>query len=782
MDDERRNIPVIALRDSVLFPGEVRSIMVGRDETKKAIQAASEQDETIFVCAQIDPMVGDVKGSNLYRAGTLAKIERIFRLPETYLKITVRGLYRWKVLRFNHRGEYMRASIQSYPYMEDENDNLVEAYRRKIIDKLRQLATLVDGLSEDMVSVVSVVRPDVMDLVNLAIRHMDISIEEQQSLLNSVSITMLSFKVMEYLSREIEILTASVEIERNVEKRINERRKQALVNEKIDALRSEISDEGGDPFREEITSYRKTMKKKNIQGEAKSALIREIDRLEKMHPASAEAAVSRTYIEWLLELPWGIATSDQTDIPTAKKILDKDHYDLRDVKDRIIEHIALVKHTGRIRGPILCLVGPPGVGKTSLGRSIARAMGRKFVRMSLGGIDDESEIRGHRRTYVGAQPGRIIQSIKKAGSVNPVFLLDEIDKLGKSFQGDPASALLEVLDPEQNNTFTDNYLEVEFDLSNVLFITTANTIYGIPEPLMDRMEMLRIPGYTDYQKLQIAKQFLIPKSAKFHGIKPNELVMKDRSVKTIIDDYTQEAGVRELERQIQKIMRLYIRSVEEGKKTPRLIPPAKIRKLLGKPVRHHIQIPETLQPGVALGLAWTPAGGEILLVETVLSPGQGKLILTGSLGDVLAESAQAALSFVRSRFEKMGIADSFFQEHDIHIHIPEGAVPKDGPSAGITLASAIASLFSGIPLSPEVAMTGEVTLSGRILPVGGLPEKLLAAKRYKRRGVIVPLANENDIDRIDKKIKDGLTITMAATVDDVFDNLFPESGGRGGTV
>ncbi|MFP4458278.1 MAG: endopeptidase La [Candidatus Zixiibacteriota bacterium] len=763
------SLPVIALRNLVFFPGGTMPVIVGRDKTIKAVDHASETNNKVFLVAQ-KITEGDAEASNLYRTGTIGEIQQVIRMPNGILKVVISPIDRGKVIRFSTNPNFVEATCEIAPIISTKPETEKALYRR-VIDAFEEFIALDDTIPDEIARGILLRQPPAIELVNLILAHVNLDYHDIQEILEKDTIAEMLKEAIEFLMVELEVQKYSNEIEDKVQDKIADNQKQFLLRQKMQALQEELGDKS--EFQQEVNEYRAKLKKKKLPKTAVEVVERQIKRLSKMHPVSAEASVARTYIEWILDIPWSKKSKDQTDIEKAKKILDEDHYNLVDVKKRILEHIALVQHTGVIRGPILCLVGPPGVGKTSLGKSIARAMGRKFVRISLGGIDDESEIRGHRRTYIGALPGKIIQSMKKAGTVNPIFLLDEVDKLGKSIHGDPASALLEVLDPEQNNTFMDNYMEIEYDLSQVLFVTTANTTYGIPEPLMDRMEMLRIPGYTEIEKEKITQGFLIKKAAKEHGIKPDDIQFTSPIIRKIIQEYTREAGVRQLERELKKIMREYVyNKIKKGKAPFKRISEKMLRDILGVAKSTRDAIPEKLAPGASIGLAWTPSGGDAILVETALSPGSGKLTLTGQLGDVMQESAKAAFSFIKSRAVELDIDNEKFSENNVHIHIPGGAVPKDGPSAGVTLAMAIFSAFSGKIFPRNTSITGEITLSGRILPVGGLPEKLIAAKMYEATRVYLPYANSENLEEVDEKIKKGLDIRLCKSADRVLEEIF----------
>ncbi len=769
MDFDR--LPVISLRNMVVLPVGTMPIIVGRDKTINAVNKAQEEGRKVFLTAQ-KRVDGHPEAANLYRIGTIGRIETIIRLPNNIMKVIVTAEERAEVLRFSTNPTFVEAWTELKPIDDDQSESTQALYRR-VVDVFRDYVSISDSVPEDIIKGIQLKKPTGLELISTIVFHVKPSYERVQAILERPTLKDMLKLTLEVLMTEVEIERFKAEVDDRVSERMGETQKNHILRQKLHAIQQELGEDSF--FQQEIDKYHERMQKKSMPKEAESMLHRELTRLSKMHPVSAEATVSRTFIEWMLDLPWYTFSEDEKDLKDAWEILEQDHYNLKEVKKRIVEHLALVRHTGSMRGPILCLVGPPGVGKTSLGRSIARAMGREFVRISLGGVDDESEIRGHRRTYIGALPGKIIQSLKKAGTSNPVFLLDEVDKLGKSHQGDPASALLEVLDPEQNSTFVDNYLEIEYDLSNVMFITTANTTYGIPEPLIDRMEMLRIPGYTEFEKEMIARNFLIKKAKSEHGIEEYGIDFSAEMIGVIIREYTHESGVRQLEREIQKIMRSFVHDlVDKGRPPFKKLTEKRIRDILGVSKSRRDAIPDKLESGSSIGLAWTPSGGDALLIETVLTGGEGKLLLTGSLGEVMQESAHAAYSFVKSVAPDIGVDDSSFKEKNLHLHIPGGAVPKDGPSAGVTLAMAIISAFTGCLFPRNVAITGEISLTGRILPVGGLPEKLIAARTYGVEVVFVPLGNREDIEDIDDKIKDGLEIIMSDSAEEVMTRVFPD--------
>lgn len=762
-------LPLLAVRDIVVFNYMIIPLFVGREKSIKAIEASlNEKQRYIFISTQKDEKVEDPKLDDVYEIGTIAIIMRMLKMPDGKLKILVQGVSRGRIKRSVQEDPYMVVEVEPIEEQTITDYSVqVEAQMRTAREQSEKIITLRGMDPTEMMAILNSIE-DPGRLADLIASNLRMPTEVAQSILECLDPIKRLELVNKQLVKEVEVAMLQNKIQAMAREGMDKAQREFFLREQLKAIKSELGED--DSEEEEFEELRRAIEKSGMPKEVKKEALKQLNRLENMHPDSSEATVIRTYLDWLIELPWKKVSKDEIDIKKAKKILDEDHYDLKQVKERILEYLAVRKLNPKMKGPILCFVGPPGVGKTSLGRSIARSLKRKFVRMSLGGMRDEAEIRGHRRTYIGSMPGRIIQGIKEAGTKNPVFMLDEIDKVGTDFRGDPSSALLEVLDPEQNHSFTDHYLNVPFDLSKVMFICTANMLDTIPPALLDRMEVIRIPGYTEQEKIKIARQYLIPKQIKEHGLKKDVISFSDEALKIIIKNYTREAGLRNLEREIATICRKVARKVAEGSKQKRfMILPGNIHKYLGAPKYLDEEREKELSPGVALGLAWTPSGGEILHIEVLTMPGKGKLILTGQLGDVMKESAQAALSYARSRAKFLNISPDFAEKNDIHIHVPAGAVPKDGPSAGITLVMALLSALTNIPLSNEVAMTGEITLRGRILPVGGIKEKILAAVASGVKKVILPKQNLKDIEEIPKELTRKIKIIPVEHIDEVWD-------------
>jgi len=737
-----QELPVLAVRDIVIFPYMIIPLFVGRDISVKAVEHALNTNRLILLLTQKDFNIEVPEPSDLYNIGTICMIMRMLRLPDGRLKILVQGISKAKALDFYQSEVFYMAKIEK---IEDEAIKEItiehEALIRTVKEQLEKVISLGKNILPDaMVIIENIDEPG--RLADLIASNLGLKSDQAQEILEINNPIERLKKINEILNREIQLLTIQQKIQKDAKNEIDKTQREYFLREQLKAIQRELGDI--DEKAEEITEFRKKIEEAKMPEKVKEEAEKQLKRLERMHPESAESAVIRTYLEWLTELPWSRSTEDRLDIKSAKDVLDKDHYDLEKVKERILEYLSVRKLKDKMKGPILCFIGPPGVGKTSLGRSIAKALGREFVRISLGGVRDEAEIRGHRRTYVGALPGRIIQGIRQAGKNNPVFMLDEIDKLGMDFRGDPSSALLEVLDPEQNNSFVDHYLAVPFDLSKVMFICTGNIADTIPSALKDRMEIIYLSGYTEEEKLQIAKKYLIPKQIEEHGLNPSILKISDKAIRYIITHYTREAGVRNLEREIANLCRKVAKYIAEGKKKKFYVTAQKVPKFLGAPKYLPEEELKKEEVGVATGLAWTEAGGDVIYVEATIMKGKGNLILTGQLGDIMKESAQAALSYVKSKAKELKIEEKLFSNSDLHIHVPAGAIPKDGPSAGITMASAIASVFTGKPLRKDVAMTGEITLRGRVLPIGGLKEKVLAAKRMGIKTVIIPKRNKKE--------------------------------------
>ncbi|WP_029523369.1 endopeptidase La [Persephonella sp. KM09-Lau-8] len=763
-------LPLLPVRDLVIFPYMVFPIFVGRPFSIKAIEEAIENyDRYIFLALQKDKDIEEPGADDIYPIGTVATILRMMRLDDDRIKILVQGTARARIKEFRKEDGMYKVKIEVLEEPEVPEENIeVEALKHSIKDLIDKAIGLGKQIIPDLLDIIkSVEEPG--KLADLVASILDLKSEEAQQILEITDPLERLRKVHDLLLKEVGLLEIQHKIRTAARESMEKDQREYFLRQQIKAIQEELGEK--DERQEEIEQYQKKIEESGMPEEVRKEAEKQLKRLEKMHPDSAEAGVIRTYLDWLVELPWNKRTKDRLDLKRAKKVLDEDHYDLDKVKERILEYLAVqkLKKDKAVKGPILCFVGPPGVGKTSLGKSIARALGRKFVRQSLGGVRDEAEIRGHRRTYVGAMPGRIIQGIKQAGTKNPVFMLDEVDKLASDFRGDPASALLEVLDPQQNKEFVDHYLGVPFDLSEVMFICTANRIDTIPRPLLDRMEIIRIPGYSEEEKLYIAKNYLIPRQMKETGLKPRYVEFTDAGLKFLIRHYTREAGVRSLERQINAVLRKIAKEIAlTGKKKKYRITKSLVKKFLGAP----LYMPEKeLQDevGVVTGLAWTEVGGEILKIEATKMPGKGQLILTGSLGDVMKESAMTALSYVKSKAEEYKIDPELFQKYDVHVHVPAGAIPKDGPSAGISIATAICSLFTELPVRADVAMTGEITLRGKVLPVGGLKEKILAAKRAGIKDVILPKDNKDEVmEDLPPFARKDINLIFVEHVDEVF--------------
>lgn len=760
-------IGVLPLRNSVLFPHAVMPISVGRRKTLALIENALEKDLPICVVSQKDAAVDDPAPEDLYEHATVARILKAIRVGGGNINLIIQGMQRARVERFTQLEPFLSAEVVRLADTPEEGIE-VEAMSRNLALQFRKLVEIHPNLSGD-ISELTLPEDEPDRLADLVASVLPIPVSEKMKLLPITSLHERLETITSRVAREVQVTELGSQIQSRVMDEVGKTQRQFYLREQLKAIQRELGD--GDDRTREVDEFRQRIDEAKLPDDVKEVAERELDRLSAMSPASAEFTVARTYLDWLVSLPWTKATEDKIDLRESRTILDEDHYDLEKVKDRILEYLAVRKRKPDLKGPILCLVGPPGTGKTSLGRSIAKAMGRKFVRASLGGVRDEAEIRGHRRTYVAALPGRIIQGLKKAGTKNPVFVLDEIDKLGSDFRGDPSSALLEVLDPEQNHQFSDHYLEVAYDLSQVFFICTANVLDTIPPALRDRMEVLYLPGYTEEEKLTIAKKHLIPRQIEANGLKPEDLDLSDESVSRVIADYTREAGLRNLEREIASLCRKVARRLVEleadtGSATPLVMTPDEVSKMLGPAKFYREVIERADRPGVAIGMAWTQAGGDILFIEATRMPGRGKMIITGRLGDVMKESAQAALSWVRSNASRFGISAEQFEKHDLHVHVPAGAIPKDGPSAGVTLAVALLSLLTGRPTKPMLAMTGEITLRGKVLPVGGIKEKVLAARRAGITHVILPSRNEKDLDDIQPELRQTMTFHFIEELDE----------------
>jgi ATP-dependent Lon protease len=759
--------PLLPLRDIVIFPNMVAPLFVGREKSIKALEHAMGLGKTIFLATQKKAKTDTPAEKDIFRMGAVATILQLLRLPDGTVKALVEGKQRGQIVQFLPNPDFFMVQIEEIGERREQNVQ-IEALMRSTVRAFEKYAKLNKKISQEMVlSVSSIENPG--RLADTIASHMPFKIEYKQKLLESIP----QFKRLEllyaYISGEIEIIQTEQRIKGRVKKQMEKTQREYYLNEQMRAIQKEMGEK--DDFRNELAELQKRIKRKRMSREAAGKVRGEFKKLKLMSPMSAEATVVRNYIDWLLALPWYDRTKDKLDIDQATCILDEDHYGLEKPKERILEYLAVQALVKKIKGPILCFVGPPGVGKTSLSKSIARALGRNFIRLSLGGVRDEAEIRGHRRTYIGALPGKIVQSLRKAKSNNPVFCLDEVDKMSMDFRGDPSAALLEVLDPEQNFAFNDHYLDVDYDLSEVLFITTANTLFTIPPALQDRMEIIRLPGYTEFDKLNIAKQFLITKQSDANGLKPENIHFSDGAIYELIRRYTKEAGVRNLEREIASVCRKVAKEVVKfGPETRVRVIEKSVAKHLGVPKYHYGRAEEKDEIGLAIGLAWTEVGGELLGIEAATMPGKGGLTITGKLGEVMQESAQAALTYVRSRAVALELDPNFYKKLDIHVHVPEGAIPKDGPSAGITMATSIASALIKVPVRKDLAMTGEITLRGRVLPIGGLKEKALAAHRGLIKRVMIPKENAKDIKEIPGKILKELEIILVEHMDDVLKN------------
>ncbi|MCM3730922.1 endopeptidase La [Fictibacillus nanhaiensis] len=760
---EKRVLPLLPLRGLLVYPTMVLHLDVGREKSIQALEKVMLDDQVIFLSTQKEVSIEDPAKEEIYNVGTLSKVNQMLKLPNGTIRVLVEGIQRGKITSFMDEQTHVEVEIELTDDVE-EKEAETEALMRAVLAQFEQYINLSKKVTpETLASVQDITEPG--RLADVISSHLSLKIKEKQKILEIFNVKERLEHLLALLNNEKEVLGLEKKIGQRVKKAMEKTQKEYYLREQMKAIQKELGDKEGKIG--EVSSLKERIEASDMPEHVMELAKKELDRYEKMPNSSAESSVIRTYIEWLVNLPWKQETIDNLDIPHAETVLNEDHYGLEKVKERVLEYLAVQKLTNSLKGPILCLVGPPGVGKTSLARSIARAIGRNFVRISLGGVRDEAEIRGHRRTYVGAMPGRLIQGMKKAGTVNPVFLLDEIDKMSSDFRGDPSSAMLEVLDPEQNSTFSDHYIEEPYDLSKVMFVTTANTLSTIPGPLLDRMEVISIAGYTEVEKLHISKNHLIPKQLKEHGLKKSQIQFKDDCILKLVRNYTREAGVRNLERQIAGLCRKAAKQIVSSEKKKVILSAKNLEDYLGKPRFRFGQAELEDQIGAATGLAYTTAGGDTLSIEVALSPGKGKLILTGKLGDVMKESAQAALSYVRTKVEDLGIAPDFYEKTDIHIHVPEGATPKDGPSAGITIATALVSALTKRPVKRDVGMTGEITLRGRVLPIGGLKEKSLSAHRAGIKTIILPKENEKDIEEIPETVKEGLSFILVSHLDEV---------------
>lgn len=757
-------LPVLVLRDIVVFPYMIVPLYVGRPKSKLAVDKALNSDRMILLLTQKEADIEDPEPDQLYKSGTVALIVRMLKLPDGRMRVLVQGISRVKVKAIDDNGKIMKGDIK---VIEDKEPKRLAIKDKALIKDVRQKFEEAARLGKQIPNEIFIIVENIEEpgkLADIIAANLDIEIADSQKILGEEKSIKRLQRVYEYLTYELEILNIQNQISLKAQGEMDKNQREYFLRQQLKAIQKELGEESENG--EEISNYQKKLKEIKIPEEAKKEIQKNIDKLKKMHPESAESTVVRNYLDWMLELPWSVSTKDNLNLKRAKTILNQDHYGLEKVKERILEYLSVRKLTTKAHGPILCFVGPPGVGKTSLGKSIARALNKKFVRISLGGVRDEAEIRGHRRTYIGALPGKIIQELKRAGSNNPVFMMDEVDKIGADFRGDPSSALLEVLDPEQNNTFQDHYLGVAFDLSRVLFITTANMLEPIQPAFRDRMEVIRIHGYTEEEKIEIAKKHLIPRQVEANGLTDKLIDITKGAIKNLIALNTREAGVRNLEREIGSICRKVAHKVASGKKKLFRVMARNLEKYTGPPKLFRDQLLDENCVGVATGMAWTPYGGDILFIEVKLFPGKGKLIMTGSLGDVMKESATASLTFLKSKADKIPIDHEKFEKTDIHVHVPEGGTPKDGPSAGIALTTALCSAFAEVPVNREISMTGEITLRGKVLPVGGIKEKVLAARRAGIKKIILPLKNKKDLSEMKERYLNGIEFVFARNIED----------------
>ncbi|WP_168123779.1 endopeptidase La [Paenibacillus sp. HB172176] len=767
-----RPLPLLPLRGLLVYPSMVLHLDVGRDKSVRALEHAMVNDHMILLCSQSEVNIEDPAEEDIYKVGTIAKVRQMLKLPNGTIRVLVEGVVRAEVQSYLANDQFYEVQVKELH--EDESDDTeVDALMRTVLSQFEHYISLSKKVTPETYAAVSDI-DEPGRLADVITSHLSLKIKDKQDILETVDVRARLEKLLDLLNNEREVLELERQINQRVKKQMEKTQKEYYLREQMKAIQKELGEKEGRAG--EAEELRNQLVEAGMPESVQEKAIKEIDRLEKMPPSSAEGGIIRNYIDWLLALPWKAATEDDLSLDKAETILDEDHYGLEKPKERVLEYLAVQQLVKEMKGPILCLVGPPGVGKTSLARSIAKSLNRKFVRISLGGVRDEAEIRGHRRTYVGAMPGRIIQGMKTAGSSNPVFLLDEIDKMAMDFRGDPASALLEVLDPEQNNTFSDHYIELPFDLSKVMFVTTANAMHNIPRPLLDRMEVLYIPGYTELEKLEIAVRYLVPKQKRDHGIEEDRLQLSQEAVQLLIREYTRESGVRNLEQQIaavcRKAAKFFVSSKpgEGEEQQPLKVDTALMKEWIGPPKFRYGTAEIENQIGAVTGLAWTEVGGDTLVIEVTVLPGKGKLTLTGKLGDVMKESAQAAFSYTRSRASQLGIDSDFHEKNDIHIHIPEGAIPKDGPSAGITMATALISALTERYVNKDVAMTGEITLRGRVLPIGGLKEKSLAAHRAGIKKIVMPRDNERDLRDIPDSIRDDMTFVPVSHMDEVLEH------------
>lgn len=768
--DKTITIPLLPLRDVVMFPHMIVPLFVGREKSISALESAMKYEKSIFMVAQKNAKDDDPQQGDIYEIGTIGTIIQLLRLPDGTVKVLVEGKTRGVIKEYLHNNDFFMVKVTEIEDIDDSNNIKKQALTRSIKESFELYLKLSKKIHVEMLGTVIGIE-DASRLADVVITHLNVKLEDKQKIIEIFDISQRLEAIYSLMISEIEILQVEEKIKRRVKKQMEKTQKDYYLNEQMRAIQKEMGEK--DDFRNEINDLEKRLKQKKMSEEAVKKVKQEIKKLQMMTPMSAEATVVRNYIDWILDMPWTEKTENKYTLKESEEILDADHFGLKNVKERIIEYLAVQTLVKKNKGSILCLVGPPGVGKTSIAKSVARATNRKFIRISLGGVHDEAEIRGHRRTYIGAMPGKIIQLLKKAGSNNPVFCLDEVDKLSSDFRGDPSAALLEVLDPEQNFAFNDNYLDLDYDLSEVMFITTANVLQTIPAPLQDRMEVIRIAGYTEPEKLQIAKKYLIAKQMEANGLVKENIEFTKGALLKIIRQYTREAGVRNLDREIASVCRKVAKELVNNEKKKKVIIGSKsVSKYLGVPKYHHGEIEEKNKIGLTVGLAWTEVGGELLAIEASIMEGNGKMIMTGKLGDVMQESVQAALSYIRARAEQFGLNKNFYKEIDIHVHVPEGAIPKDGPSAGVAMATSIASALLQKKVRADLAMTGEITLRGRILPVGGIKEKVLAAHRGNIKTVIIPKDNQRDLAEVPQNVQKALKIIFAEHIDEVLEIAF----------
>jgi ATP-dependent Lon protease len=764
--------PVLPLRDIVVFPHMIVPLFVGREKSVRALEDVMRgQDKQILLVTQKNPALDDPSTTDLYTVGTVGNILQLLKLPDGTVKVLVEGTQRVRLTKFSDNEEYFEAYAELLSDDDDKTDEEIEAITRSLITQFEQYIKLNKKIPPDVLVTINQIE-DPAKLADTVASYLSLKISEKQSLLEMANAGDRLEELLIMIEGEISVMQVEKRIRTRVKKQMEKTQRDYYLNEQMKAIQKELND--NEEAKDELSEFEQKIRKTKLSKEANEKCVSEMKKLRAMNPMSAEATVIRNYLDWMLTIPWKQATRVKKDLIEARKILDRDHFGLDKVKERILEYLAVQARVGRVRGQILCLVGPPGVGKTSLGKSIAQATGRHFIRVALGGVKDEAEIRGHRRTYIGSMPGKIVQGMKKAKSSNPLFLLDEIDKMGADWRGDPASALLEVLDPEQNSTFNDHYLEVDYDLSDVMFVTTANTL-KMSQPLLDRMEIIRLPGYTEDEKIQIAKQHLVPKEMEIHGLKSGELTIDDDVLRDLVRLYTRESGVRNLEREIANLSRKAIKEILVDKVKTVHLTSKNLHKYAGAPKFHYGQAEEQDSVGATTGLAWTEVGGDLLTIEAVVVPGKGKTMITGKLGDVMQESIQAAVSYIRSQAPRFGIDPILFERRDIHIHVPEGAIPKDGPSAGVAMCTSIVSALTGIPVRKDIAMTGEITLRGRVLQIGGLKEKLLAAHRGGIKKVLIPVDNEKDLEEIPDNVKAGISIIPVSAADEVLKEALIDS-------